>query len=189
MRLPAKARWLLGAGLILLLSLASLALVVAGRAEKVRKSGGPMTREETGKLVEAYGRSLGPGVSYPQDGGMMHPSGVVVWFEYTEHNAFICRVLVDDLEPLEGSAGYEPEILEGMLAEERSGTPTGGARLEWVPETQRLFLSRTYLERVDEKTFIADMNRLVEAGLHWGRDVFDRVIDRIQAKRAQPAPR
>lgn len=169
---------MLGAGIVLVMCLASLAVVVAGRAEKARKREGPMTREETGKLVEAFGRSLGPGASYPQSGGIMLPDGVTIWFEYTEQSAFICSVLVVDLGDFEDSTSNDA-ILQGLHDEERSGTPTGGAQLEYVSETRRLFLRRTYLQRVDEKTFIADMRRLADAGWEWGEEVFGRVMDRI----------
>ena len=183
----ARVRWLVGAGLVLVAGLGSLALVVAGRADRMRKTGGPMTREETGRLVEALGRSLGDAAAYPQSGGILLPNGQI-WFEYTDQNAFVCSVLVSDFA-FEGADLPEAEreridraLLEGFGEEERWGTPTGGAKLEYVPETKRLFLSRTYLQPVDEKTFIADMHRLVEAGNRWGREVFDRVMDRIQAQ-------
>ena len=56
---------------------------------------------------------------------------------------------------------------------------TGGGKVDYETENKSLFLSRTYGVLPAEQQFKADLDRLLEASLTWGEEVFNRVADRV----------
>jgi hypothetical protein len=137
-----------------------------------------MTREGAQRLVQTFVRPHGPlqSAGLNQEGfGGLRMGGADLYFEWHE-----------DTQALEASALVykfhdppKPGVLETFQKEEQEGTDTGGGTVTYEPENRGLYLSRTYKEVPDERTFGKDMKRLMKASLVWSQEVLDRVASRV----------
>ncbi len=145
-----------------------------------------MTREEAASLVQAFIRGAAgmerPGLNDKGFGGILFPSksgAAQTFFEYdSEQKALICRAHLFTFTPEEPTS----QELQYFSDEERAGAPSGGGKLEYMPENKGLYLTRTYRESTPHTAFVDDMMKLAEASLHWRDQVVDRVYDRIQGR-------
>lgn len=159
-----------------------LAPVAGGVEATGGQSGGTMTREQAVDLLESLYRSIG------KDNAILKPDHILyasksgtalIAFNYdAEKKALTCRaeIYLFHREPL-------PGLIEGFRDEEKTGTATGGGELEYVASNRGLYLRRVYTKPVDREIFATEMRELGEAGLRWGRDVFDRVNARVRARK------
>jgi len=75
----------------------------------------------------------------------------------------------------------EPAVLAALQAEGKNLPP--GLRIEYVPETRRLFLARTYEDVIDEKGSLEQMAELARLTAIWGGDVLSLAIDAARTKK------
>jgi hypothetical protein len=140
--------------------------------------GAPMTREAAQRLVQIFVRPeanpQSPGLNAEGFGGLV-VGGAQIYFEWHEDTkALECSALVYKFhEP------PKPGVIETFQAEEKEGTDTGGGTVDYEPENRGLYLSRTYTQVPDERTFSKDMKKLMKASLRWSREVVDRVASRV----------
>src|SRR5688500_9003821 len=84
-----------------------------------------------------------------------------VFFEYhADAKALECSALIYKFR-----APPKPGVVEGFQAEASSGTATGGGIVDFEPENNGLYLSRTYGERVAYETFVEEVNTLLGASV------------------------
>ncbi len=147
-----------------------------------------MTRQDAAKVVQAFFEAHGQksqGLNDKGLGGILFgiPSGAAqVFFEYDAGaGQLLCRAHILTYRPQDSVE----EDLKAFRAEEQAGTPTGGGKLEYVPQSRALFLKRTYSTAAAPEAFIAEVNELAASSLKWGREVFDRVMDKLQASKGQ----
>ena len=136
-----------------------------------------MTFEEAKRLVQDLMASMGQG----SEGLNMKGLGGVeigdaqLYFEYhSNRQALETSALIYKFRD-----APKPGILDGFYAEEKAGTDTGGGAVDFEPENKGLFLSRFYTDLPSVPTFQADMQRLTDASLVWGKDVLDRVASKV----------
>jgi hypothetical protein len=98
-----------------------------------------------------------------------------LYFEFHEDSGTLeCSALVYRFkEP------PKPGVIEGFEAEAREGTDTGGGTVDYERENRGLFLSRTYTQLPDGKTFSKDLQKLSKASVVWRDEVLDRVASRV----------
>ena len=72
-------------------------------------------------------------------------------------------------------------LLQAGEAEAASHAPLGGGALEYDPEDQGLYLTRTYRDRVTLETLETDLRALQDASDLWAEEILDRVFDRAYA--------
>jgi len=147
-----------------------------------------MTRDDAVKLVQAFFQAHGKtsrGLNDKGLGGILFgmPSGAAqVFFEHdAEVGQLLCRAHLFTYRPQDPVE----EELKAFREEEKSGTPMGGGRLEYLQENRGLFLTRTYRQAVAHQTFVAEVDKLAAASLNWRGEIFDRVMDKLQASRSQ----
>lgn len=137
-----------------------------------------MSRESAKELVRWYLRTQGAprseGLNAQGFGGVA-VGGAQLYFEFHEDTGTLeCSALVYRFkEP------PKPGVIEGFEAEAREGTDTGGGTVDYERENRGLFLSRTYKQLPDGKTFSKDMQKLSKASVVWGSEVLDRVASRV----------
>lgn len=140
-----------------------------------------MTRDEAIRLIQSLALTGGVstvGLNEKNLGGLALP-GYEVYFEYTlpftqEEPSLTCRALIYRFRKPPA-----PGLVEAFRAEAAAGTPAGGGELEYVEESQGLFLSRTYRKSPGDAAFVADMKALGEASRHWGGEVLERVTAKV----------
>lgn len=137
-----------------------------------------MIREEAQRLAQAFLAATdnpnSPGLN-PQGFGGVAIEGAQLYFEWhDEEQALECSALIHKF-----SASPKPGILEAFQQEQTAGTDTGGGTVDYEPENNSLFLSRTYTQAPPQTAFIEDMKRLMRASLVWGDEVLDRVASRV----------
>jgi hypothetical protein len=137
-----------------------------------------MTREDAQRLVQSFLRGLGqsqsPGLN-PQGFGGVAVADAQLYFEYRSgEQALECSALIYKFRE-----APKPGVIEGFEQEEKSGTDTGGGKVDYEPENKSLFLSRTYANAPSEPAFAEDMKRLMQASTVWGDTVMDRVASRV----------
>lgn len=147
-----------------------------------------MTREDAVKLVQAFFQAHGKtsrGLNDKGLGGILFgmPSGAAqVFFEHdAQRGQLVCRGHLFTYRPQDPVEGE----LNAFREEEKAGTPTGGGRIEYMQENRGLFLTRTYHEAVAPQSFVAEVDKLAAASLNWRGEVFERVMDKLQASRSQ----
>ena len=150
---------------------------VAGLAP-ASPAGAPMTREGAQRLVQSFVRPHGSlqseGLNQEGFGGLIM-GGAQLYFEWHEDKqALECSALVYKFHD-----PPKPGVLETFQAEEKEGTDTGGGTVVYEPENRGLYLSRTYTQVPDERTFAKDLKRLMKVSLTWGHEVLDRVASRV----------
>ncbi|MFL5352288.1 hypothetical protein [Archangium sp.] len=137
-----------------------------------------MSRESAKELVRWYLRTQGAvqseGLNAQGFGGVAVGDSQL-YFEFHEDSGSLeCSALVYRFkEP------PKPGVIEGFEAEAREGTDTGGGTVDYERENRGLFLSRTYTQLPDGKTFSKDMQKLSKASVVWRDEVLDRVASRV----------
>jgi len=137
-----------------------------------------MTREGAQRLVQIFVRPHGSlqseGLNQEGFGGLIM-DGAQLYFEWHEDTqALECSALVYKFHD-----PPRPGVFETFQKEEQEGTDTGGGTVTYELENRGLYLSRTYKEVPDERTFAKDMKRLMKASLVWSDEVLDRVASRV----------
>jgi|WetSurMetagenome_2_1015567.scaffolds.fasta_scaffold976279_1 hypothetical protein len=74
----------------------------------------------------------------------------------------------------------EPALL-AVLHAEGQNLPAG-LRVEYVSETRRLFLERTYNDVVEEKVFVEQVLELAKTTAAWSRDVLPRAFNAARSQ-------
>lgn len=144
-----------------------------------------MTREDANRLIKAFASHHGGTVS---ELNMQNMTGLSVGGSdlfFTFH-----QPLFSNKKPsLEVSAliyrfrkAPNPKILEGFQAEHAAGTPAGGGELDYEEENKGLYLTRFYETVPSEDAFNAEVDGLAAASKTWGREVLERVANKVNAK-------
>jgi hypothetical protein len=139
-----------------------------------------MTRDEAQRLVQNFMKALGQpseGLNMQGFGGAMI-GDAQLYFEYQ----FDPQVLEASALIYKFRDEPKPGVIDGFRAEEKSGTDTGGGKVDYEMENRSLFLSREYSTPPSDEAFKEDMQRLVQASLVWGDEVLDRVASRVFKK-------
>jgi hypothetical protein len=137
-----------------------------------------MSRESAKELVRWYLRTQGAvqseGLNAQGFGGVAVGDSQLYFEFHEDSGALECSALVYRFkEP------PKPGVIEGFEAEAREGTDTGGGTVDYERENRGLFLSRTYTQLPDGKTFSKDMQKLSKASVVWRDEVLDRVASRV----------
>ncbi|ADO71505.1 hypothetical protein [Stigmatella aurantiaca] len=141
-------------------------------------AGIPLTRETAQRLVQSFihseGAPISPGLNAQGFGGLA-AGGAQLYFEWHEETqALECSALVYRFrEP------PKPGVIAGFQAEEQEGTDTGGGTVDYEPENRGLYLTRTYAQVPEERTFAKEMRRLMKTSRKWNTEVLDRVASRV----------
>lgn len=136
-----------------------------------------MTRDEATRMVQRLYLGHGvrsAGLNANGFGGAMIGLGQV-YFEHRADGILLCSALIYTFhdEP-------KPGIVEGFQDEERSGrSETGGGTVQYEPQNRGLYLARAYSMPVPDRTFRRDIDHLLRASLVWGREVLERVANRV----------
>ncbi|MCY1032557.1 hypothetical protein OV207_13875 [Corallococcus sp. BB11-1] len=137
-----------------------------------------MTLEEAQRLVQsfmrAHGDTEGSGLNAKGFGGAALGEAQIYFEHAKDSGALKCSALIYRFRD-----APRPGVIDGFRAEEKAGTDTGGGKVDYETENKSLFLSRTYGVLPAEQQFKEDLDRLVEASLNWGEEVFNRVADRV----------
>jgi hypothetical protein len=138
-----------------------------------------MTLDDAKRLVQSFFQGhLGPdakvsGLNEKGFGGA-EVGDAQIYFEHVKDSgALKCSALIYRFR-----SAPRPGVIEGFRDEEKQGTNTGGGKVDYETENKGLFLSRTYGVLPSEQQFKEDLERLLEASLVWGDEVFNRVADR-----------
>jgi len=137
-----------------------------------------MTRNDAIRLVKglfAACETESPGLNEQGFGGIMLPDADL-YFEHQSEGALVCYGRIYEFRK-----DAEPAVLEALRAEGKSLPP--GVRVEYVPETRRLFLARTYDNVIDEKGFLEQMAELARLTAIWGGDVLSLAFDAARTKK------
>jgi hypothetical protein len=137
-----------------------------------------MTRADAVRLAKALSAACSmesPGLNDQGLGGIMLPDADL-YFEHQSEGALACYGRVYEFRK-----DAEPAVLEALLVEGKNLPP--GLRVEYVPETRRLFLARTYDEVVGERAFTEQMLELAKATAAWSNEVLSRAFDAARTKR------
>ena len=137
-----------------------------------------MTRSDAIRLVKALFAAIqmdSPGLNEQGFGGVMLPDADL-YFEHQSEGALVCYGRIYEFRK-----DAEPAVLEALRAEGKSLPP--GVRVEYVPETRRLFLARTYDNVIDEKGFLEQMAELARLTAIWGGDVLSLAFDAARTKK------
>ncbi|CAM4412795.1 hypothetical protein COEX109129_23790 [Corallococcus exiguus] len=138
-----------------------------------------MTLEEAQRLVQSFIRGHGgdaqaSGLNAKGFGGAALGDAQVYFEHVKDSGALKCSALIYRFRD-----APRPGVIDGFRDEEKKGTDTGGGKVDYETENKSLFLSRTYGVVPSEQQFKEDVDRLVEASLVWGDEVFNRVADRV----------
>lgn len=137
-----------------------------------------MTLEEAQRLVQsfmrAHGDTEGSGLNAKGFGGAALGESQVYFEHSADSGALKCSALIYRFRD-----APRPGVIDGFRDEEKRGTDTGGGKVDYETENKSLFLSRTYGVLPSEQQFKDDLDRLLEASLTWGEEVFNRVADRV----------
>jgi hypothetical protein len=143
-----------------------------------------MTRDEAQRVVQSYVRSQGlplsPGLNMQGFGGVMVGQAQLYFEHAADAGELKCSALIYRFRD-----APRPGVLDGFRDEQKAGTDTGGGDVDFEPESKSLFLSRRYASVPADNAFLDDMNRLMEASLEWGGDVFERVASRVIPARSK----
>jgi hypothetical protein len=137
-----------------------------------------MTRPEAVRLVKALFATLktdSPGLNEQGFGGVMLPDADLYFEHQIPANRLVCYGKI-----FEFRKDAKPEVLDALQAEGRN-LPSG-LRVEYVAETRRVFLARTYEGVVDEKVFVDQMLELAKTTAIWSREVLSRAFEAARAK-------
>jgi len=138
-----------------------------------------MTRADAIRLVRALFAAYeteSPGLNEQGFGGIMLPDADLYFEHQTPAECLICYGRI-----FEFRKEVEPALLDALQAEGQSLPP--GLRVEYVPETRRLFLARTYNEVVEEKAFVEQMLALAQTTATWSNDVLSRAFETARTKK------
>jgi hypothetical protein len=138
-----------------------------------------MTRDDAIRLVKALFTACeteSPGLSEQGFGGIMLPDADLYFEHQGPEGALICYGRIHEFRK-----DAEPALFDALQAEGKGLPP--GLRVEYVPETRRLFLVRTYDDVVDEQTFVEQMAELAKTTAAWGGDVLSRAFDAARTKK------
>lgn len=75
-----------------------------------------------------------------------------------------------------------PKILEAFKAEHAAGTPAGGGEVDYEEENKGLYLTRFFEVVPSEDSFNTDVDALADASKTWGREVMERVANKVNAR-------
>lgn len=138
-----------------------------------------MVREEVIELVQKflkkYEINSSPGLNKNDIGGILIGEAQL-YFEYKPSSqSLVCSALIYKFRQTPN-----PKVL-AALKEEAKLVDTGGGEVDFQPENQSVFLSRTYTSLVDELEFLDDMKKLMSASILWHSQVMDRAFTTAQA--------
>lgn len=144
-----------------------------------------MTREAANTLIQTFARSQGGEVSGLNMNNMAALSMGDADLFFTFHQS-----LFASQEPtLEVSALIyrfrtepNPAILKGFNEEHESGTPAGGGEVDYEPQNKGLYLTRKYESVPTQDAFNEDLVALAKASKVWGREVLERVANKVNAR-------
>jgi hypothetical protein len=138
-----------------------------------------MTRADAIRLVKALFAALqteSPGLNEQGFGGVMLPDADLYFEHQTPGDCLVCYGRI-----FEFRKDAAPAVLDALQAEGRSLPP--GLRVEYVSETRRLFLTRTYDEVVDENVFVEQMLELAKTTATWSNEVLSRAFEAARTKK------
>jgi len=138
-----------------------------------------MTRSDAVRLVKALFATLqteSPGLNEQGFGGIMLPDADLYFEHQTPGDCLVCYGRI-----FEFRKDAAPAVLDALQAEGRSLPP--GLRVEYVSETRRLFLVRTYTDVVEEKVFVEQMLELAKATATWSNEVLSRAFEAARTKK------
>lgn len=138
-----------------------------------------MTRSDAVRLVKALFAALqmeSPGLNDQGFGGIMLPDADLYFEHQTDTGALICYGRI-----YEFSKDAEPVVIEALKVE--GNGLSSGLRVEYVSETRRLFLARTYNDVVEERVFVEQMLELAKTTATWSRDVLSRAFEAARTKK------
>jgi len=165
---------------------ATTVLVGTAACEQTRPAGGPMTRDEANRLIQSFAQSQGGQVSGLNMNNMSGLSLGESDLFFTFHQP----LLPNQPTKLEVSAliyrfrkDPDPEILAGFREEQAAGTPSGGGEVDFEPENKGLYLTRFYEKVPDQDTFNAQLLELAKASKVWGREVLERVANKVNSSK------
>jgi hypothetical protein len=138
-----------------------------------------MTLEEAQRLVQSFiqahgGDAQASGLNAKGFGGAALGEAQLYFEHVKDSGALKCSALIYRFRDAPRAG-----LIEAFRDEEKKGTDTGGGKVDYETENKSLFLSRTYGVLPAAQQFKEDMDRLVEASLTWGEEVFERVADRV----------
>lgn len=148
---------------------------------------GSMIRDEAQRIVSVFMREAGLVDTGLNDKGLAGGilEGARMYFEYDEQTRTLhSRAHIFSFRPKPMTAAEREEIW-------RAGADTttlAGSRLEYMPENNGLFLTRSYPHVADTGAFAADMKRLAEASLVWREKILPKALESANQKKA-PASR
>lgn len=137
-----------------------------------------MTREEARGLVQRFMKRRGlesPGLNANGLGGV-GVSDVDLYFEHREDAGTLkCSAL---LYRFRGPA--KSQVVDGFRRLEKAkALETGGARIDFEPESRGIYLARLYTALVPDAEFDTELQRLGEASIAWRTDGARRVADML----------
>ena len=138
-----------------------------------------MTRAHAVRLVKALfaaHQTESPGLNEKGFGGIMLTDADI----YFEHQVAAGRLTCYG-RIYEFLKDAEPRVLDALQTEGLS--LPHGFRVEYIPTTRRLFLTRTYDEAVDEKAFVEQMLELARTTAVWSREVLPRAFEADRTKK------
>lgn len=138
-----------------------------------------MTRADAIRLVKALFRAVqmeSPGLNEQGFGGIMLPDADLYFEHQSPGDCLVCYGRI-----FEFRKDAEPAVLDALHAEGQSLPP--GLCVEYIPETRRLFLARTYGDVVEEKVFVEQMMDLAKTTAAWSREVLPRAFETARTKK------
>lgn len=144
-----------------------------------------MTREDANRLIQAFANDKGGTVSELNMQNMTGLSfgGTDVFFTFHQ------PLLSTKKPKLEVSAliyrfrkAPNPKILEGFRAEHAAGTPSAGGEVDYEEENKGLYLTRFYETVPTQEAFNSEVDALAAASKTWGKEVLERVANKVNAK-------
>ncbi|MEW6732929.1 MAG: hypothetical protein AB1489_16505 [Acidobacteriota bacterium] len=137
-----------------------------------------MTRDHAVKILQALFRSQNvdsPGLNEKNLGGAAI-GDLQIYFQYQPDDGTLkCSALIYRFRE-----APRPGVLEGFKREEALGTTgRGGGVVDYQPENNGLYLTRSYLEPVNPTQFMNDIVELMAASRLWGGEVLERVSAQV----------
>jgi hypothetical protein len=135
-----------------------------------------MTRSEAENLVSGLGTALGvkTGLNAAGRAGLAVETGSLFLRFHPETEDLHCSGLIYKFHD-----APKPGVLEGLGAEEKAGTDTGGGTVDYEASAQSVFLTRTYRKPPHPQQFVVEMKKLLKASVTWAEEVLPRVSQKV----------
>lgn len=135
-----------------------------------------MTRDQAILQLQTFFRSQGlesAGLNANDVGGMSVGDAQLAFEFVPAKGTLRCAALIYRFRAMPKAA-----VLDSFRAEEKAGTEAGGGVVEYDPIARAVFLSRSYAQPVEDATFRAELERLIDASRVWRTDIVPRVAER-----------